>query len=733
MSIPASFTVRSTIGINGPQVNYFSVQDKFIVLTGPQNASIFVISQINNPNNTFYHQIRYGHSYVGTENINGLQRLVLQQQPYNWYFITTTLTTPTYSTVDLLDPVQPFIISNIAGSGISVTSSNVLGLLTVKKIIELSRLISLGIKSASQPVIDQIRVIDSIVNSPAPSFAPVLLNGAAGNITINGFEAGVYGQRLTVISQSGNSITVNDLSPLVASAEQIITPAGGTEISPANGSFDFIYDGAKWRLLTQQSMSGGTSFSLADGSAAAPSLNFINDLTTGIFHSGTPNDYVWRFANNGVETINISPNGITPATDDLYNLGISGANEYKAVYTRKLASEIADLNIESGAGDIIVNPFTSFKPLGDNVVNLGTPAARWANVFTSTVSANAGNLILNGAAVIPNADDTVNLGLVGSRWLNTYTSAISSGNHDLIVNPFLNFKPGIDTTYNLGSASNRWLNVNTTGLNSGATDLTISGTGAVVPGAAGKNIGSNSAPWGNIYTSGITTDSLSAFTATNMILTTAAGGGLIPNLNNQNNLGMSGTIWNTVYTGKIEPATDLTIGLSGYSIIPQFNNSENLGAPGNTWANIHTNNMYISGITARPVFENGTLSPVMATTLGTITGGITYNGSWTRVHKNITAAASIVWSGITIPGSGNLIITNGIPPQYRPTISGVPGSITYSGLSGITNTLQVMADADVSGQLDFRVTSTTGVITPFAASSMSATGYLIYSMTYETL
>jgi hypothetical protein len=732
MSIPASFTVRSTIGINGPQVNYFSVQDKFIVLTGPQNASIFVISQINNQNNTFYHQIRYGHSYVGTENINGLQRLILQQQPYNWYFITTTSTTPTYSTVDLLDPVQPFIISNIAGFGISVTSSNVLGLLTVKKIIELSRLISLGIKSGSQPVIDQIRVIDSLINSPAPSFAPVLLNGAAGNITINGFEAGVYGQRLTVISQSGNSITVNDLSPLVASAEQIITPAGGTEISPANGSFDFIYDGAKWRLLTQQSMSGGTSFSLADGSAVAPSLNFISDLTTGVFHSGTPNDYVWRFANNGVETINISPNGITPATDDLYNLGVSGSNEYKAVYTRKLASEIADLNIESGTGDIIVNSF-NFKPLVDNTVNLGTSAARWTNVFTSSVSANTGNLILNGAAVIPNADDTVNLGLSGSRWLNTYTSAISSGNHDLIVNPFLNFKPGVDITYNLGSASNRWLNVNTTGINSGATDLTISGAGAVIPGAAGKNIGSNAASWGNIYTSGITTDSLSAFTATNMILTTAAGGGLIPNLNNQNNLGISGTIWNTIYTGKIEPATDLTIGLSGYSVIPQFNNSENLGAPGNTWANIHTNNMYISGITARPVFENGTLSPTLVATTTAITNGsITYNGSWTRVHKNITAAASIVWSGIT-QGTGALVINNGIPLTYLPSISGIPGSITYYALSGITNTLQVMADVGAAGRLSLRVTDSAGNISPYLATGMSSTGYLIYSMTYETL
>jgi hypothetical protein len=61
---------------------------------------------------------------------------------------------------------------------------------------------------------------------------------------------------------------------------------GATATIPANGQATLVCDGTNF-FNANTVQAGGTTFSIVDGSAGAPSLNFSNESNTGIFRPGT--------------------------------------------------------------------------------------------------------------------------------------------------------------------------------------------------------------------------------------------------------------------------------------------------------------------------------------------------------------------------------------------------------------------------------------------------------------
>lgn len=61
---------------------------------------------------------------------------------------------------------------------------------------------------------------------------------------------------------------------------------GANATVPANGQATLVCDGTNF-FNANTVQAGGTTFSIVDGSAGAPSLNFSNETTTGIFRPGT--------------------------------------------------------------------------------------------------------------------------------------------------------------------------------------------------------------------------------------------------------------------------------------------------------------------------------------------------------------------------------------------------------------------------------------------------------------
>jgi hypothetical protein len=475
-------------------------------------------------------------------------------------------------------------------------------------------------------------------------------------------------------------------------------------------------------MLTQQSASGGQTITLADGSAISPSLNFINDLNTGIFHSGTANDHILRFTNGGLETIDITPTGIVPVADNTLTLGLSGI-QMQNVFTRGISSANSNLILTSNTGSIIISSASGVLPTGDGVIPLGNASTRWQSVSTLQLSAGSSNLTLSGTNVIPAANNTMSLGLSGSSWSNIYTNAITniSGNLNINVSGY-GAVPPADNTATLGASGNNWANVFTYGITaSGPITLNASGSAVVPNGNATTNLGASGANWAGVFTNNINTVSGNL---------TLSGSAVVPAADNTSYLGLSGDAWANVFTHGINAGgNNLTITASG--LIPATTSNINIGGASNRWHDAYVDNIYATGYTTNPVFENGTLSGQLIAT--GITGTITYNGVWYRVNNIVNTMGTIGWTSVSSgAGTGSLAISNGVPPQYRPIITAVPASVSYVGLSGITTPLQLTCDVSISGQLDFNTTSNTGMTNPVSPTAMNSTGTIVYSITYAT-
>jgi hypothetical protein len=201
-----SFSVRTTIAIsNSPAPLYFKVENNLVVVSGYQDASVFVVIQTS-IQGVLSHTIRYGHNYIAKTTIGGIPRLTLSNQPYTWFLTTTNQFTVTGSTVDLLGPPQLFFIVDGSNEGVYITITGVSNLISTKQLNQVTQKSFFNIQFATQPEIEEVRNLFGISPlSPAESYASIYR--ATQNTTINGFRQGVSGQLLMVYAVPGVLIT----------------------------------------------------------------------------------------------------------------------------------------------------------------------------------------------------------------------------------------------------------------------------------------------------------------------------------------------------------------------------------------------------------------------------------------------------------------------------------------------------------------------------------------------
>jgi hypothetical protein len=717
----SSFTLRTTIGISRVSgTAWFSVQDQteLIIATGVQNASVFVVIQNSDAaGNETFHEIRYGNKYIGNEIVDGVVRLKLVNKPYPWYFVSSNTAPITNSTVDLLVNT-PFFMSTLLSQAVFYTTFGIpTGLISLIQLNNVNEKLILDIEAQSQPNIDESRILGAGTYSPAPAYSTIL--STTGAVTINGFTAGIDGQSMVVYGTGGSVITANSSSILVQSNQQIITPSGGPTLTPPNGSFEFIYSGAtqKWRLLTQMAGTSGTTVSLADGTAAAPSLSFSADPDTGLYRQIADSGVI-RITNDGTETLRFTTTGLIPLATGTLDLG-TGALAYQNVYTN---------NIGTSAGPLVMQG-TVFNPTGDLSNDIGTAVIRWGTVFTPAINSGAADITLvPNAAVVPSADNTKSLGLPGTRWSEVDTLAINSGAGNLTLTPNAAVIPSADNTKSLGLPGTRWSEVDTLAINSGAANLILTPTTAVIPSADNtKTLGESATRWSTVFApiinSGPATD-----------LTLSAGSNFIKPPNDiATNLGTGAARFASILTTNVNSGTsDLSL-TPNAAVVPNADNTKSLGISGTRWSNLYATNWFPENLSTNAFLENGTLTPDLQTTNTDIT--ITYSAvrsaTWYRQGNMVFVTGQLQWNTLTA-GTGDGILLNSTPTAFPPALStGTPGTITYSGISIVSGTISILATTTV-GRSNILNTTDAGVLAAIPIGSFSGVGQILYHFTYYT-
>lgn len=210
------------------------------------------------------------------------------------------------------------------------------------------------------------------------------------------------------------------------------------------------------------SSSGGTSITLDDGSAAAPSLNFVNDLNTGLFHSGI-DDNTFRVTANGVDTFDISPTGAV--------LNVGG---FSALAGGISVAGGNILNQASGLNSANLELYSA--PAGSSIINMGTDGT---NAWTIAQPGGSSDLLITGLGTFANQPLTID---TGTAVLNLDTLAVEVTGDLTVAQPAGtavngNFFSGDATqarTIRLGTdAGNSWQFVES----GGASSLTIQGAG----------------------------------------------------------------------------------------------------------------------------------------------------------------------------------------------------------------------------------------------------------------
>lgn len=689
---------------------------EWLTTTDLINASVLIFTQKILDDGRTVHYIRCGSKYINNVLIGGFPYLVLRNQPQYWYLTTNNAVVPTQSTVDLLEYV-PFYIVNNAGNAWSIYNNGQMNIVSLAPLATVNKLVSLYIQEQTQPIVYASRLIAGPATlSPALSGASVYTVDG-GNVTINGFDIGVDGQYLTVYALNGWVITLANLSGAVSIEQQIVTPTGADVVSPPGGTFELLYDTtvSKWIVLTQMAAAGGSMVSLANGTAAAPSLSFAADTNTGIYRQVADVD-ILRFTNGGADSFRTSPGAFLPAGDLTKDLG-AVAERYSVVYCG---------TVSSGASDLVLNGNAAVIPDADNTKTLGLVGTRWLTVFTPTVS-NSGDLTLSsGGSVIPQADNFRDLGRIATRWQKVFTLAMDAGASDLTLIGNTAVIPDADNTKDLGLVGTRWRNLYTTGINAGAADLTLTGNAAVKPTVDNSiTCGAALFRWADVYTLGINSGA--------SVLTLTATTRIVPSGDTTLHLGSSALRFNTVNCIALDAdVSDITVGV-GVAMKPSVDSAKTLGTAALRWNAIYANNFYPAGFAVNAFLENGTLMPALQTTNTDITATYTtQTATWYRVGNLVTVVGDIVWNTLTA-GTGDLILITSTPASFPPGFAnGTPGSVMYNGITIASGTLGIIATT-TTGRCDFATVSDAGGAGTVAIGSVAGTGRIRYTLNYFTV
>lgn len=750
-----TFNFRTFIAIQGPRgqrwlraedisSNIPSKAKQWIVTSNKTNATAFVITQRVLDDGTTTHTFRCGKDYIGLEKISGCERLVLVDQAFPWFLTAVSTATPTTSTIDLLN-LAPFFIMTKGGQTVDIrTQDSVVTLNTTLGAVKNTT--SLDVLEQSQPTVSPRRTeAGAGPFSPAESGAPMYTYTSGGAVTINGFEAGVDGQRLSLYVTGGGTVTLVNESTLVVTNERITTPSGANETTPANGSFELVYDGttSRWIMLTQLSGAGGSVVSLADGSAAAPSLSFAADSNTGIYRLGADVD-VLRFTNGGADSLRMTTTGMLPTGDAVFNIG--SLTERMATVFTSIVSAVAGNNLTL-TGDAVI-------PDADNTRDLGLVGTRWATAFATGVNSGASNLTLTPtAAVVPDADISKTLGLVGTRWTTVFTTGVNSGASDLTLTPTLAVVPDADNTKNLGENATRWNTLHATTIDAtdggGSGSLTLNVFSSVNPDTDNaRDLGSTSFKWRSLY---LGTSILNP-AATNV--TVDLGGAALVS-GSATELGATGAVWPKVWTTDIDSdgaTMTLTSGVADIvasstgAVRPDVTNTIDLGVDTLRWKDFYVaGGIFLSGKSTDPLAASGVdATPVLTGSSGA-PSSITYTSrylKWFRTGDTVHVQGAIIYTALSADATGTLQVTTSatMPPVDTSFVPAVAdGTFTFASnavtltdgpaLARITSTTAIQFYENTAAGAETAINAATGGGVP----NVNAGGTIRFSITYQTV
>jgi len=102
----------------------------------------------------------------------------------------------------------------------------------------------------------------------------------------------------------------------------VTTGSGATAVIPSNGQATVICDGTNF-YNANTLLSGATSFSIVDGSAASPAINFSSETNTGIYRPGTGQ---FGLSILGTLRFNLSASGLAITGTGNFSAGVSGGS-----------------------------------------------------------------------------------------------------------------------------------------------------------------------------------------------------------------------------------------------------------------------------------------------------------------------------------------------------------------------------------------------------------------------
>ena len=458
---------------------------------------------------------------------------------------------------------------------------------------------------------------------------------------------------------------------------------------------------------------------------------------------------------------------IVPDTDGTLNLGAS-LYMWSNVYTQTVTASYLNgtlltgvqLNITTVGTLTQLTVANSILPGGDNVYNLGSPTARWANIYCAAVTPTG--------SIVPNADNSYNLGSMTYRWATTYSVNVTATN----------------LAGTLTTAAQP--NITSVGTLSG---LTVSAS--ILPSITNSdNLGSGALVWATVYATAINATNLTGtlqtaaqpnITSVGTLSGLTVSASILPSITNSDNLGSGALVWATVYATAIN-ATNLTgtlqtaaqpnitsVGtLSGLtvsaSILPSITNTDNLGSGTLLWATVYATTITATNLAGTlttaaqtNITSVGTLSALTVSGTVTLSGLTASEAVVTNASKQLaslaygTAAtasnlAQRDTNGLLAFTNNLLAYSNGAlgsnvsntttPTTVTPSITIPAGTISSAGGGGIVFVLTANVEQNISGSLTFSLIfngSTTALTLVLAAGASSPCRFTtFYIVVYGT-
>lgn len=160
-----------------------------------------------------------------------------------------------------------------------------------------------------------------VLTKPVTSGTYTLTASEASN-TIQFYTGTLSGAVTVVVPPVVNLYVISNQTTAGGYTLTITTGIGGsaTATVPASGQVTLVCDGTNI-LNANTTQAGGTSFSLVDGSAGSPSLNFSSEINTGIYRGGAG---LFDISILGTKRFELSATGLSITGSGTFSGGISG-------------------------------------------------------------------------------------------------------------------------------------------------------------------------------------------------------------------------------------------------------------------------------------------------------------------------------------------------------------------------------------------------------------------------